>query len=525
MTDDKGRHMRYLPILALLLALTAMPAGAVGATWSVDRASDSVTDGSVAARAGSLRFVLGHVAAGDIVRFGDLGADSIFVGSTLEVPTGVAVGRRRDEPCGQAERPLVNLLALPGLSGPTISLGAGATLRNVAVANAAGAGGPTLAVKIVGADVDVCAVSFGAGYDPEGAPLEVAAPAVALGIDGAGARVHRSRVKGAISISPLGDDTVIGDALGEAGEANLAMERKAITVGSSATDAARRVTIRDPFPRTLQGMSGAGVPGGDDDPTHANHWALTPSITSATSADGFTTVQLCGTASPLAAVDLFVDWQGVVSRAGSARAGTDGRFGYSGPLPGPAARLLAVATLDDPAHPGRVGSSSQLSASVGVQSGQGGPCAGPAPEPLLAATGVAVNLSTPGAAGAQPGDRLRLTVQLTNTGQVNAEQVASHALQLSARVFAVRNTATLVGGHGFLADEGGFVGGVLGPGEAATYTLEATVMAPIRAGAVVFSGFVVARQVVSIPVVGRLRAQADPGGAPPRRVWLPQLEA
>ena len=45
----------------------------------------------------------------------------------------------------------------------------------------------------------------------------------------------------------------------------------------------------------------SNTPRGDDDPTHANHWAQTPTIASATSADG-TTVQVRGTASPATAL-------------------------------------------------------------------------------------------------------------------------------------------------------------------------------------------------------------------------------
>lgn len=514
--------LRVLLLVTLALTPFATPARASGATWTVDRASDLVADGSLADRRGSLRFVLAHAIAGDTVRFGDIGADSIFVGSTLNVPAGVAVGRTRTEPCGEADRPLTNLLALPSLSGPIITLGAGATLRNLALANAA-TSGATLAVAVLGGDTDLCAVTFGAAYDPEGAPIEVAAPNAALSIDGPKARVHRSRIKGAITISPRGDASVIGDALGESGEANLPLARATVTVGADGGDAARQVTIRDALPRLLQGLIGSGVPGGDDLPTHANHWALTPTITGATSADNFATVRLCGIASPLAVVDIFIDDGGVTTRAGTTTAGADGRFGYLGPLPGAGATIRAAATLNDPAVPARVGSSSQFSAAVGVQAGPAPACDAPLPEPRLEAVATVRNLSNPAAPGAQAGDTLRATITISNPGAINVQQIASQALQVSPAAFPIPNTASIVGGTGFFVQNLGFEGGVLAPGETAVFTVDLMTTAPIATGAVVLSGYVVAERVVNIPVVGRLSGAV--AGAPAPRVWLPLLSS
>ncbi len=74
------------------------PAAAAGDTWYVTSASDSASDGDLATRSGSLRFVLAHATGGDFVSFArfDSAADKIFINSTLTVPDGVAVGRTRD---------------------------------------------------------------------------------------------------------------------------------------------------------------------------------------------------------------------------------------------------------------------------------------------------------------------------------------------------------------------------------------------------------------------------------------------
>src|SRR5690242_10345602 len=88
------RRTAWLRAIALCCALLAgvTPARAAGTTWHVNRPGDDPTNGDLATHSGSLRFALAHATSGDIVLFGDIGADTIFVGSTLVVPAGVAVG-------------------------------------------------------------------------------------------------------------------------------------------------------------------------------------------------------------------------------------------------------------------------------------------------------------------------------------------------------------------------------------------------------------------------------------------------
>ena len=135
-----------------------------------------------------------------------------------------------------------------------------------------------------------------------------------------------------------------------------------MTVLADATGAAQRVTIRDPFPRGLHGLVGNGISGGDDVPTHANNWAQTPTIISAYTYDDFATVQVHGVANPLSLVDIYFDYQITVARQPPVMADATGAFSFSGPLPGRYVQVIAVSTLNDPAHPGWVGSSSRFSA-------------------------------------------------------------------------------------------------------------------------------------------------------------------
>src|SRR5262245_54873867 len=93
--------------LVFLLLVSSVPvAHAASTTWLVDRPGDDATDGDLATHRGTLRFALAHAASGDLVSFGDVGADTIFIGSTLTVPAGVAVGGRRDQACGPYNQPL-----------------------------------------------------------------------------------------------------------------------------------------------------------------------------------------------------------------------------------------------------------------------------------------------------------------------------------------------------------------------------------------------------------------------------------
>lgn len=516
----RRRHPALLALLATLICGLASPAqprqaNAAGTTWLIDRAGDGATDGDAAGHRGSIRFVLEWAQPGDIVRVGDIGpADAIFVTRTLAVGPAVSLGRTRDEPCGDAAHPLLNIEAMPGLSGPIMTLGDGATLRNITLSNAS-LTGPQVALKIVGADVDVCAAGLGQAYDHDGAPLEVAAPVVALGVDAPRSVVHRSHIKGGVVIGVAGDGSRVGDTIDGSGEANTPLAGAAVVILASDTDAARNVTVRDALPRGLSGMTGLGVAGGDDAPNHANHWALTPTITEAISADGFATATVSGVASPRSLVDIYVLAAGVLTRQAPVVADADGAFHFSGTIPGTGAAVLAGSTLDDPAHPARAGSSSALSLPAAVQPAT--------PEPLLSAVGSVVNLSRPGSTDASPGERIRLQVKITNVGGQTVQQIAGAGLQLTAAVRTVAGSGTITGGgSGFTADDAGFAGGALAIGQSAIYTLDATVLST-QLGSVVFTIEVQGSGIIAIPVVGRMRLTSGVGSSPTPfpRLWLP----
>ena len=103
-----SRTIAFCCVVLLLVGIT--PAHAAGITWHVDRPSDDPTNGDLPTHSGSLRFVLTHAASGDVVLFGDFGADTIFVRSTLVVPAGVSVGGARNEAdCGDYHTPRANI--------------------------------------------------------------------------------------------------------------------------------------------------------------------------------------------------------------------------------------------------------------------------------------------------------------------------------------------------------------------------------------------------------------------------------
>src|SRR5262245_44067766 len=92
------QRMRLVAIwLTLMLALGVAPARASSTIWLVDRPGDDATDGDLGTNRGTLRFTLAHAMSGDLVKIGDVGADKIFVSSTLIVPAGVAVGGSRGQ--------------------------------------------------------------------------------------------------------------------------------------------------------------------------------------------------------------------------------------------------------------------------------------------------------------------------------------------------------------------------------------------------------------------------------------------
>ncbi len=507
--SPQGAH-RSVRLFGLLAALTlaftmATPAHAAGTTWYVTTATDLPDDGDLTTHSGSLRFALTHAIAGDIVSFAhyETAADTIFITSPLDVPSGVAVGQPRAEPCGSYTRPLVNLQATDAAIDPLVRLGAGATLRNVDL------GGGRITVRIVGEDADICGVGLGVVSDGDGntTPLPPWSR-VALSIDGARATIHRNRINGQIVVSVNSSGTRIGDALDGSGDGNDGVRDASVTVLADATSAAQRVTIRDPFPRALHGLAGDGMPGGDDNPAHANNWALTPTITSATTNDNFATVEVRGIASPRSLIDIFFDTQVDVIRQAPVVASDDGSFRFSGALPGPTTLIITASTLNDPAHPGRIGSASQWSSPATVQAGPG--------KPLLAATAALADRDRPGGL-ALPGDHLRFTVVMTSEGALDVTNIRSLYLDIPPALQVTPDSGALTGGRGFVATDSGFRGGTLASGAQATYTLDATLAADAGPGMLVISGEVAADGIVTIPIVARLRV----GAAAPSRAWLP----
>jgi hypothetical protein len=372
MNSFRSLRSRYPNSIALwllmLLALSWLSAAqAAGATWIVNRPGDDVNNGDLATHSGSLRFTLAHAIGGDLVEFGEFGADSIWLNPQnggLVVPPGVAVGGRRDQAdCGSYNGPLVTIRD-PALN-PTnaittmISLGAGSTLRGVGIMR-----GRTSA-RIAGPNVEICGVGLGRSVDGDSFVLPGGAPwSNALIVDGDHAVVRRSYINGGVVMTVHADGSRLGDTLGGNGDTNGGVRNAAVTVLADSGDAAQRVLIRDPFPRALHDMVGNGVAGGDGAPNHANNWAMTPEIIGATTSDNFATAQVRGIASPNSLVDIFFDNQIDVVRQPPVLADATGIFTFSGALPAVPPPVLAIAasTLDDPAHPGRIGSSSEWSA-------------------------------------------------------------------------------------------------------------------------------------------------------------------
>lgn len=487
----------------LLLGLSRAPAAAAGDTWYVIIASDSATDGDLATRSGSLRFALIHAASGDFVSFAHLDsvADKIFVNSTLKVPDGVAVGHTRDGGCGSYKTPLTNLEAGTTIN-PVVSLGSGATFRNIDI------GGGDVSLKITGANADVCGVGLGIEYDRDGVLIMTLPPShAALAVDGPSASVFSSFFNGALVVSPRGSDSRIGDTVAGSGEGNVGGcgngGRCPITVLADATGAAQRVTLRDPFPRALVGLVGNGVAGGDDIPTHANNWAQTPTILTAHTYDNFLTVQVTGQANPFSQVDVFFDDQTTLTRQAPVTAAASGVFTFAGALPPHPVQVFAVSTLKDPAHPTRVGSSSQLSGAVAVSASQ------PA-EPQLSALGSITDLNGPAGGPAHRGDVLRFSAMMVNVGPVAITHINSTAMNVPSGLTIRPGSGAIQGqGSGFSVSDAGFSGGILAPGQSATYTLDLDVTPSAPAGQAVISIEVGGDGVVAIPVIGRMQVTAN----------------
>jgi hypothetical protein len=191
-----------------------------------------------------------------------------------------------------------------------------------------------------------------------------------------------------------------------------------------------------------------------------------------------------------------------------------GAFSFSGPLPGSSVKVIAASTLNDPAHPGRVGSSSQFSQPRQV-------VAGTPSDPLLSALGGVVNLTGPPQGPAHIGDVLRFNVTMTSVGLVDVTAINSTGLSIPPGLSVVTGSGTIQGGAGFIATDSGFSGGTLAPGNSAIYSLDADVTPSAQSGMAVFTLYVNADRVVSIPVVGRMQVVAGPGSELRPMVWLP----
>ncbi len=501
---------------AVLLLVGISPAHAAGSTWHVNRPGDDATNGDLLTHSGSLRFALNHAASGDVVLFGDVGVDTIFVDSTLVVPAGVAVGGARTQAdCGSYSRPHANIEDDPLFTlNPLFSLGAGASLHGINI------GGGNIGVKITGADVDVCGVGIGIVHDGDGNVISLAPRHAALIVDGARTTVRRNYLGGAVVVSSLGSDTRLGDTIEGSGDANDGVRDASVSILTDATDtggpcansttAAKRVTVRDRFPRGLACLTKPGVLGGDDLASHVNNWAQTPTIYSARTDDGVT-VQISGVANPLSVVDLFLDYQVDIERQ-TATADAVGNFSYSGPLPTGSVWVYAASTLDDPAHPTRIGSSSEWSGGTAVISSTN--------QPLLGSLGSVIDLSRSEAGPAQSGDILRFSVMMTNVGGVDVAKINSTTFQAPAVVTILAHSHTISGGSGFIATDSGFSNGTLAHGQSAIYSVDALVNPGVAAGMAVFSLEVNGDGIVATPVVGRIRLAAAVAAPPQPRVWL-----
>jgi uncharacterized repeat protein (TIGR01451 family) len=144
----------------------------------------------------------------------------------------------------------------------------------------------------------------------------------------------------------------------------------------------------------------------------------------------------------------------------------------------------------------------------------------PSGEPALGATGGVTDLSGPPAGPAHPGDVLRFTITMTNFGASGLNAINSTNLQIPQGYTVVSGSGAVSGGTGFVATDQGFSGGALASGTSATYTLDVTVPASAQSGMAVFSIEVNAADVVSIPVVGRMRI-VKAASTPQPVAWLP----
>ena len=147
-------------------------------------------------------------------------------------------------------------------------------------------------------------------------------------------------------------------------------------------------------------------------------------------------------------VAVFHGWQG--DRFGNVVANAAGDFSYSGPLPAGEITVFAASTLDDPAHPTRIGSSSEWSGATTVISGSA--------EPLLSSLGSTIDLSGVATGPAHPGDMLRFNITMVNIGPVAVTNINSTVFQESPTVTLLAQSHKMTGGAGFVATDSGLVG-------------------------------------------------------------------
>lgn len=139
-------------------------------------------------------------------------------------------------------------------------------------------------------------------------------------------------------------------------------------------------------------------------------------------------------------------------------------------------------------------------------------------EPLLAATGSVSNVTAGGSGPAHAGDLLRLSVAMTNVGSIDVTAIGSSLLSLPAGFTLVVGSGAISGdGVGFSAGDGGFQAGTLTAGKSAIYHVDVITPPIQRAGSALFSLYVAADGVISIPVVGRVQTAPEAMAS----VWLP----
>ena len=247
--------MAMLCCLVLLLSIVPS-AHAAGITWHVNRPGDDPTNGDLRTHSGSLRFALTNAVSGDVVQFGDFGADTIFVHSTLVVPAGVSVGGARNQAdCEDYHTPRANIKNWSAFHVETsVQPGRGR------VAAWHQHRRRRYQCEDHGDDVDICGVGIGIVHDGDGYVISLPPAHAALIIDGARA-VARNYLNGAVVVSSHSGDTRIGDTIDGSGDANDGVRDAWVSVltnsrdiggpCANSTNAAQRVTIRNRFPRKL----------------------------------------------------------------------------------------------------------------------------------------------------------------------------------------------------------------------------------------------------------------------------------